>query len=95
MTKARYLEEFSAEASERLAIWGDNLRVARKSRGWSIEEASRRFRMAKGTLVQVEKGDPGVGVGAYIAAMDVMNLLDGVESMAASYRDREARSLRK
>lgn len=91
MAKARYLDGLSLQATEMLRIWGDNIRQARKSRGWNQEDASQRFLMSKHTLIRVEGGDPTVGVGAYLAAMDTMSLLAGVDSLAASYRDAETR----
>ncbi|WP_157497724.1 helix-turn-helix transcriptional regulator [Gilvimarinus chinensis] len=87
MAEKKYLASLSEEARNSLEILGENIAIARKARGWSQKEAAERFQMSKTTLVAVEKGDPKSSIGSYLAALDIMNLLDGLDSIAASHRD--------
>lgn len=87
MAKAKFTNALSLEALDNLTILGENIRLARRARGWSLDEAALRFLMSKSTLQSVEKGDPKTSIGAYLAALDVMGIAEGVESLGASHRD--------
>lgn len=87
MAKARFTGALSAEALDQLDILGENIRLARRARGWSQVEAAERFLMSVSTLQNVETGDPKTSIGAYLAALDVMCIADGLSSLGASHRD--------
>lgn len=74
-------------AQDRLSVLGQNIRLARKARGWTQAEAAKRFLIGRATLQRLEQGDPSVSIGAYLAALDVMDLTDGVEAIGASHKD--------
>lgn len=93
--KAKYKEALGVDALRCLAILGENIRQARKARGWSRVEAAERFLMSPHTLAQLENGDPGTGLGAFVMALEVMNLLDGLENVAAPHKDINYLSRRK
>lgn len=87
MASAKYLHSISLEALDKLQIVGENIRLSRRARGWSLAEASGRFLMSKATLQNIENGDPSTGIGAYIAALDVMGLTGGLEQLGGSHLD--------
>lgn len=95
MAKAKFTNALSLESLDNLAIFGENIRLARRARGWSLDEAAMRFLMSKSTLQCVEKGDPKTSIGAYLAALDVMGIADGVDSLGASHRDPITRQSRR
>lgn len=95
MAKAKFTSALSLQALDDLAILGENIRLARRARGWSLDEAAIRFLMSKSTLQSVEKGDPKTSIGAYLAALDVMGLADGIDSLGASHRDPITRQSRR
>ncbi len=87
MATAKFTNALSLETLDQLKILGENLRLARRARGWSQDEAARRFLMSKTTLQSVETGDPKSSIGAYLAALDVMGIAQDVDSLGASHRD--------
>lgn len=94
MSEKKFILGLSLEAQQAVKLWGSNIRQARKARGWSIEEAAQRALMNKNTYRQVEAGALNVSVGAYLAVMDVMDVLYGVEDLVAPHKDELGRRLR-
>ncbi|HTO00686.1 MAG TPA: helix-turn-helix transcriptional regulator [Microthrixaceae bacterium] len=74
----------SKVTTETLRILGDSIRVARLSRGWSIEQLAERIGVSHPTVVKVERGDPGVGVGTVFEAATLLGIV--------LYGDEESRS---
>ena len=87
MAQARFTGALSAEVLDQLDILGQNIRLARRARRWSRAEAAERFLMSVSTLQSVENADPKTSIGAYLAALDVMGIADGLSSLGASHRD--------
>ena len=87
MATAKFTKGLSLEAIDQLTILGENIRLARRARGWSQDEAAHRFLMSKVTLQAIERGEPKTSIGAYLAALDTMNIAQGVEAIGASHRD--------
>lgn len=94
MAQARFVGALSADALDQLEILGENIRLARRARGWSIAAAAERFSMSTTTLQNIEKGDPKASIGAYLAALDVMGIAEGLSSLGASHRDPVVRRFR-
>jgi len=59
-----------------LEAFGENLKLARKRRKLTIIQMSERAGIDRGTLREVERGNPRVSLGAYINVLSVMNLQD-------------------
>lgn len=57
------------KALRSLTDLGQNLRQARLSRRFSIAELAARADVSERTLIRLEKGDPGVGIGNLAAIM--------------------------
>ena len=53
---------------------GENIRLARLRRQLSAEQVAQRAGMARSTLVKVEKGESGVGIGHYLNVLKVLGL---------------------
>ena len=59
-----------------LEVFGENLKLARKRRKLTIIQMSERAGIDRGTLREVERGNPRVSLGAYMNVLSVMNLQD-------------------
>ncbi|RXZ38725.1 transcriptional regulator [Oxalobacteraceae bacterium CAVE-383] len=66
-----------------LHAFGDRLRLARLRRRLSAKHVGERAGMAPMTLRSLERGEPGVTIGAYLAVMQVLGLEKELELLAA------------
>lgn len=55
-----------------LKKFGDDIRIARVKRGFTIEMMAERIGIHRSTYSKLEKGDPMVGLGAYAIALFVL-----------------------
>ena len=53
---------------------GENIRLARLRRKLSATQVAERAGMGRTTLVKIEQGHPGVGVGQYLNVLKVLGL---------------------
>jgi len=65
-----------------LATLGENIRLARKRRRLSASLVAERAGMSRTTLASVEKGEPGVTLGAVVNVLHVLGLVDDVARVA-------------
>jgi transcriptional regulator with XRE-family HTH domain len=79
---ARSIAPLLPDALHRLAQLGERLRLARRRRKLSAALVAERAGMSRVTLGAVEKGLPGVTIGAYLAVMQVLGLDAGLARMA-------------
>ena len=77
-------------AASALRALGENLRVARVRRRESQREWAKRLGVSVPTLIRMEKGDAGVGVGIYATALWLMGTVGGLSELAAPAADRGA-----
>lgn len=66
-----------------LEIFGENLKLARKRRKLTMEQAAQRAGMDRGTLRKVERGDSSLSIGAYLNVLSVYELQEDVLKLAA------------
>jgi hypothetical protein len=66
---------------------GQDLRDARRRRRIPAAIAAQRASISRTTLVKVEKGDPGVGVGIYATVLFVLGLVDRLSDVADARTD--------
>ena len=57
-----------------LTEFGENIKLARLRRKLSSEQVAERAGMGRSTLVKIEKGYPGVGIGHYLNVLKVLGL---------------------
>lgn len=68
----------------RLASLGERVRAARQRRGLTEALVAERAGMSRMTLRGIEKGRPGVTMGAYAAVLQVLGLDADLDSIVAS-----------
>lgn len=61
---------------------GENLKLARKRRGFTTIQVSERAGLDRKTLYRIEKGDPKVAFGAYFNVLRVLGLQDDIMKIA-------------
>lgn len=69
---------------------GEGLAVARIRRRETQSEWARRMGVSRPTLIRMEQGDPGVGVGIYATALWLMGRAEALADLAAPAEDRGA-----
>lgn len=76
------------KALRSLTDLGQNLRQARLSRRFSIAELATRADVSERTLIRLEKGDPGVGIGNLAAVMAALGSPEGLADLMSPENDR-------
>lgn len=62
---------------------GENIKLACKRRGYTQLLISERTGLSRLTIRKIEKGDPTVSVGHYLAVLSVLGLVDDLARIAA------------
>ncbi|MHC1707268.1 MAG: helix-turn-helix domain-containing protein [Bacteroidales bacterium] len=75
-----------------LEIFGENIKLARKRRKLTSIQLSERADISRNTLYLIEKGNPGVSIGAVLNVLRVLGLQDDFLKLAAD--DEFGRKLR-
>jgi len=94
MSEKKFLNGIADNALSQLKILGENIREARIARSFTQEELAARSLMSKSTYISLEKGEPKTSIGAYIAVLDLLGLLDGLQDIAAPHKDEVGRRYR-
>lgn len=61
---------------------GENIRLARLRRGFSATLVSERSGLSRPTLRAIERGEPGVTIGAYASVLNTLGLAADLRSVA-------------
>ena len=77
-------------ADQALRALGENLAIARVRRHESQRAWAKRLGISVPTLIRMERGDPGVGVGIYATALWLMGRVNALAALAAPAEDRGA-----
>ena len=77
-------------AAQALRALGENLAVARTRRRESQRTWAKRLGVSVPTLIRMERGDPGVGVGILATALWLIGTVAGLPELAAPASDRGA-----
>ena len=72
---------------------GENLAIARTRRRESQRVWAKRLGVSVPTLIRLEQGDPGVGVGIIVTALWMIGRADALPDLAAPDQDRGALEL--
>lgn len=75
------------KAIRSLTDLGQNLRQARLSRRFSIAELATRADVSERTLIRLEKGDPGVGIGNLAAVLAALGGPEGLANLMSPEND--------
>jgi transcriptional regulator with XRE-family HTH domain len=71
-------ENWPTLVQERLTVWGRCINTQRKRQRITVADLCSRVGVSRATLLRLEKGDPGAGVGAYLTALLVLGIFDQV-----------------
>jgi transcriptional regulator with XRE-family HTH domain len=72
---------------------GRQIAVARLRRGWRQQDVADKAGITRATLVGIEQGKLGTGIGAYVAVLWALGLHDGIARVAAPEQDAEGLTL--
>lgn len=61
---------------ERLSTWGRCIHTQRLRQRITAADLCERMSISEATLRRIEHGDPGAGVGAYLAALLILGVMD-------------------
>lgn len=61
---------------------GENIKLACKRRGYTQVLISERTGLSRLTIRKIEKGDPGVSIGHYLAVLGVLGLAEDLSRVA-------------
>lgn len=68
---------------ELLQQMGENIKLARKRRKLTTLQVAERAAINRSTLVEIEKGNPSVSMGAYFNTLRVLGLQNDILKLAA------------
>jgi DNA-binding XRE family transcriptional regulator len=71
-----------SKAKEALAQLGEQLRMARKRRQWTIAELARKIGVSSPTIIALEKGEPTVSVGVLVSTLWTLGLETELRNLA-------------
>ena len=81
------------DAADRLRQLGYRIRLARTRRSLTSAEVAAKAGINRNTLTALEKGKPGVAVGAYIAVLWVLGLERTIDAVAHPDTDIQGKTL--
>ena len=74
--------QFFANIIEQAAMLGRRVKLARTRRGIAAALFAQRLGVSRDTLYRLERGDPHVGLGTFLRALDVLGLWADVQRLA-------------
>ena len=86
----RALESLPPAVTQALARLGENLTIARLRRRESQRAWAKRLGISVPTLIRLERGDAGVGMGIYATALWLIGRAGAIPDLAAPEADRGA-----
>lgn len=69
-------------AQKTLTILGENIRLARLRRRYSMEQVAERADISRPTLHSIERGNSNVTIGAYVKVLAVLGLEQDIAAVA-------------
>lgn len=82
-----------AAIEETVLRLGANIATARLRRKWRQQDLADRAGVTRKTIISIEQGNLGTGIGAYVAALWALGLHGDVALLAAPDRDLEGQTL--
>ncbi len=94
MPRDDYRTAISEEVLNLHTIFAENIKEARKARGWSQIEAAERCMLSRGAYRAAEAGELGTAIGVYWLILDTFGLAEYIAELAAPHRDEVGRRSR-
>ncbi len=91
--KTRSLTSLPIPVKRALQTLGSDIRDARRRRRLPMALLAKRALLSRTTLTKIEKGDPGVSVGAYATVLFVLGMADRFAELADPRHDNVGRAL--
>jgi len=80
-------EGLAIPAQQAIGMLGSNIRIARKRRGWTLDEMAGSMLVTRKTLARLEAGDPSVGLSVLGAALHLLGMVNDLSNVAAPDKD--------
>jgi transcriptional regulator with XRE-family HTH domain len=87
--------DYPEEVTFRLDEYGERVRTSRVRRRWSKTDLAERIGVERRTVTRLEQGEPGVGMGVFLAALWVLGLWDTTGGLANPEADKVGAFLEK
>ncbi|MFT5082682.1 MAG: transcriptional regulator with XRE-family HTH domain [Lentisphaeria bacterium] len=87
MPRDNYRAALSEDVLKLHAIFAQNIKEARKARGWSQIEAAERCLLSRGAYRAAEVGELGTAIGVYWLILDTFGLAESIAELAAPHKD--------
>ena len=91
--KADAIASMPGAVLAKLVMVGEQIRIARKRRGYSEEKVAKLTGISRNTLRRVEAGDPGAGLGIVAMVLWVLKLDDDLTRLASPETDTQGKQL--
>jgi len=88
-----YVEASPAAVEQMVSQLGANIATARLRRRWRQQDLAEKAGITRQTLVAIEQGKLGTGIGAYVAVLWALGLHGDVSRLASPDRDAEGLTL--
>jgi DNA-binding XRE family transcriptional regulator len=88
-----YIDAAPAAIEQAVSQLGVNIATARLRRRWRQQDLAEKAGITRATLVAIEHGKLGTGIGAYVAVLWVLGLHGDVSRLASPERDAEGLTL--
>jgi transcriptional regulator with XRE-family HTH domain len=80
-------EGLTLSSLQAVEVMGNNIRIARKRRGWTLDAMAGSMLVTRKTLSRLEAGDPSVGLSVMAAALHVLGIVNDLRDIAAPDKD--------
>ena len=88
-----YADSAPAAVEEAVSQLGANIATARLRRRWRQQDLAEKAGVTRATVVAIERGKLGTGIGAYVAVLWALGLHADVSRLASPERDAEGLTL--
>jgi transcriptional regulator with XRE-family HTH domain len=88
-----YSHASPAPIEQAVAQLGANIATARLRRRWRQQDLAEKAGITRATLISIEKGRLGTGIGAYVAVLWALGIHGDVSRLASPERDAEGLTL--
>ena len=86
-TRSTAIEGLTSATKAKMANFGERLRAARKRRGWTYTQCAEISGVSMTTLKGIEKGEPNIGFGLYVAVLQAYGITTELDGMCLMSKD--------